>query len=137
MENRISRLEENFTALSRDVSSLSADVKTIGGIITKIADNLDVLKLSSERNKPLSYGAILTSVIGTGTIFAMVTSGISFLIDARVGSATQRSNTFVSEMTDGGRIFVQLERLGMRVERIEQAIQWSPRFATTIEPSKR
>jgi len=136
VEERVTRLEENVTSLTRDVAELSTNVRSMSGVLSKVADSVDSLRLASERNKPLSYGGILTAVIGTGTIFAMVTSGISFLIDARVGAATQRSNTFVQEMTDGGKVYVQLEGLRLRLSRIEEAISWKPQFIDTDKSTR-
>lgn len=137
MEGRIQILEENYSSLSRNVSTLTTDVATIGTAVKEMSAVLGKLQTFVEANKPISYLTILSTVIGTATVVGMIASAIFFLIDARVGSATLNSNRFVSQMTDEGRIYVAMERLNLRIERLEAAIKWQPVFVTTVEPQQK
>lgn len=126
MENRIQRLEQN-------VDNLSTAVNKISNRMDQIVDVIGNLKTAIESNKPLSYTSILTTAIGTAVIVSMVVGAIFFLVDARVGSATTRANSFVSDMTDKGSLYVQMDRLAYRLERVESAIRWQPTLVNSFE----
>lgn len=126
MESRIQRLETNVDNLSTAVGSMSQKME-------KVVDTINVLKTAIETNKPVSYTSILTTAISTAILVSMCVSAIWFLVDTRVGAATTRSNTFVSEMTDKGNLYVQMDRLSTRIERMEGAIQWRPVLVSSDE----
>lgn len=121
MEGRVAKLEQQ-------VDGLSIAVNTMSGRIDKMSDALTKLTSMIEGNKPVSYTGMLTTVIATATFVSMVVGAIFFLVDARVGSATTRANTFVSAMEDNGKLYVSMEKLNMRLDRLETAIKWKPSF---------
>lgn len=126
MESRIQRLETNVDNLSTAVGSMSQKME-------KVVDSISVLKTAIETNKPISYTSIVTTAISTAILVSMCVSAIWFLVDTRVGAATTRSNVFVSEMTDKGNLYVQMDRLSTRIERMESAIRWHPTLVSAEE----
>jgi hypothetical protein len=121
MESRISRLEHGF-------DDLNAQMKTMSGRMDRVVDAIGTLKSAIEANKPTSYTTLLSTAIGTSVLVSMIVAAIFFLVDARVGSATIRANDYVNSMTNEGKIYVNLERIRIRLDRLESAIRWTPRI---------
>ena len=117
METRVTRLEDGFSELTNAVRAISSKMDKVGESITALATQV-------QANKPLSYNVVVTTTISTFVLASMVAGLIFFLVDARVGSATVRSNAFVEQMTEGGHLYVRLSGIDDRIKRLEGAIQW-------------
>lgn len=126
MESRITRLEHGF-------DELNSAVKTMSTRMDKVVESIGTLKTAIENNKPQSYTTLLATAIGTATLVSMIVGAIFFLVDARVGSATTRANAFVESMTQDGRIYVDLDRIKRRIDRLETAVSWVPKLEVSSQ----
>jgi hypothetical protein len=127
IEKRIDGLEGQFRSMTEAVFSK----------MDHLAGSVNALAIKVETAKPAEKTSLL-AVIGAAAALSVVIGAIGtlifFLIDARVGAATNSANRFVGEMTGDGRIYVQMAEQAARLKRIEDAMSWKASFAETSKP---
>jgi tetrahydromethanopterin S-methyltransferase subunit G len=124
MENRIKTVESRLDNVETSVNGLSRDVRTLSKEFGSFTGDLKTFMAEQKAHKPHSWKETLGLATQVGILVTMVIGALYFFIDVKTKDAVTRANLFLEKMTDDGKLFVRLDRIENRLDRIEGTFTW-------------
>jgi len=124
MENRIKTVESRLDNVETSVNGLSRDVRTLSKEFGSFTGDLKTFMAEQKARKPTSWKETIGLATQIGILITMIVGGLYFFIDVKTKDAVTRANLFLEKMTDDGKLFVRLDRIENRLDRIEGTFSW-------------
>jgi hypothetical protein len=124
MENRIKTVEDRLDNVETSVNGLSESVRTLSKEFGSFSGDLRSFMAEQKAHKPFSWKETISVATSVGILITMIVGGLYFFIDVKTKDAVTRANLFLEKMTDDGRLFVRLDRIENRLDRIESTFTW-------------
>ena len=124
MESRIKTVESRLDNVETSVNGLSRDVRTLSKEFGSFTGDLKTFMAEQKAHKPQSWKETISLVTSIGILVTMVIGALYFFIDVKTKDAVTRANLFLEKMTDDGKLFVRLDRIENRLDRIESTFSW-------------
>lgn len=124
MESRIKTVESRLDNVETSVNGLSKDVRLLSKEFGSFSGDLRSFMAEQKARKPNSWKETISIATSIGTLTIMVIGALYFFIDVKTKDAVTRANLFLEKMTDDGKLFVRLDRIENRLDRIEGTFTW-------------